>query len=175
MSDVIKKGGPIYVGSYMREQALENRIKELESKLSSACTRATDFENDFRAYKARMHDAFNVAEGLRAAITAERERADRAEADLLHAKKRLTLELDCTFSLVGRLKKAEAELAEVRAAHDAMVNEAQRMARERDALRADAERYRFLCSLDTDQWREFGEFPDNEIDAAIDAAREGRG
>ncbi len=81
MSDVIKKGGPVYVGNYMREQALENRIKELESKLSSACTRATDFENDARGCKARMHDAFNVAEGLRAALAAERERAGKAEAD----------------------------------------------------------------------------------------------
>lgn len=32
----------------------------------------------------------------------------------------------------------------------------------------DAARYRYLCSLDTEQWRRLAKLPDNEIDAEID-------
>lgn len=46
MSEVIKKGGPVYVGSYMREQALENRVKELEADLRRAIEDADEEKAD---------------------------------------------------------------------------------------------------------------------------------
>lgn len=38
-------------------------------------------------------------------------------------------------------------------------------------VQEDAERYRYLCSLSTENWQKFADVMDNEIDAAIDAAR----
>jgi len=39
-----------------------------------------------------------------------------------------------------------------------------------EAAQRDAGRYRYLCSLSNADWNRFGRVPDNEVDAAIDAA-----
>lgn len=55
----------------------------------------------------------------------------------------------------------------------AAADEIDRLTADNKALREDAERYRYLCSLSTENWQKFADVMDNEIDAAIDAAIKG--
>jgi hypothetical protein len=86
-------------------------------------------------------------------------------------------------SLMARLEtQAEAHAAEVAglesvraeqaAGREYWCNEAQRLTAERDALRVDAERYRWLRGIDSyATWNSCGHYAADALDAKIDAAR----
>lgn len=78
-----------------------------------------------------------------------RERAERAEAELASANRECEVRNERELGYLARAQAAEAE---------------------RDALRADAERYRWLRKESVHGWNLLGHYTQDALDAAIDAA-----